>query len=127
MYVNTIIYIDLFIYIYKSRVMGDCISQIVTWNKLKVWYLKKQFWNQKPVHVDNSQLEAVELFLLMKSQVVAMLIISTITTKKWEKKVGQRRKFCIQTKRYKNVQILGPSTISDRSHVAFIGQLLFLV
>ena len=37
MYVNTIIYIDLFIYIYKAVVMGDCISQIVTWNKLKVW------------------------------------------------------------------------------------------
>ena len=37
MYVNTIIYIDLLIYIYKSVVMGDCISQIVTWNKLKVW------------------------------------------------------------------------------------------
>lgn len=35
MYVNTISYIELFIYlfIYKSGVMGDHISQIVTWNK----------------------------------------------------------------------------------------------
>ena len=57
----------------------------------------------------------------MKSQVVAMLIISMLTTKQWEKSVGQRRRFWIQTKWYQNVQILEPSTISDRSHVAFIG------
>ena len=63
----------------------------------------------------------------MKSQVVAMLIISMTITKQWEKNVGQRRRFWIHTKWYQNVQILGPSTISDRSHVAFIGHLLFLV
>ena len=58
----------------------------------------------------------------MKSQVVAMLIISMTTTKQWEKNVGQRRRFWIHTKWYQNTWAL-----YNFRYVAFIGHLLFLV
>ena len=109
--------------------MGDRISQIVTWNKWKVWYnvTQKTILKAETSTCWQFTTRSSRIINEKTSQVAAMLIISMTTTKQWEKSVGQRRRFWIQTKWYQNVQILGPSTISDRSHVAFIGHLLFLV